>query len=123
FFSLIYAVLRNHYPEELGEKELYWHSSDNSVGGEGYDFYLDPQPDSDKLTIRYLVCDEPGMVYRTVETTMRDFVKAVIVANKQLLKQAADIRPDLMFDKDFSELLQEVLIIKEWFYRRYGESL
>jgi len=49
-------------------------------------------------------------------------VRAVIEANKRLLREAVEIWPDVMFDDEFVELLEEIAIMEKWFWERYGSE-
>jgi len=122
FFTQHYGALQFLFPETLGDKDLHIVPRDNNVVGEGFDNYLTLQPGSDRLSIRYWG-SEPGNVYHTIEVPLQQFVKAVVVANERLLREAAEIWPKVAQDNNYIELQEEIAIVKEWYRDRFGSVL
>jgi hypothetical protein len=122
FFTQHYGALQFLFPETLGDENVHINSRDSDIVGEGFEYSLTLQPESDSLSIRYWGRG-PGRVFHTIEVSLREFVEAIIEANKTLLKEAVEIWPDMLYDDDFVELLEEIAIMKEWFWERYGSVL
>lgn len=122
FFTQHYGALQFLFPETLGDKDLHIVTRDNNIVGEGFDYYLTLQPESDSLSIRYWG-SEPGNVYHKVEVPLQEFVKVIVVANERLLREAAEILPEVTQDDDYIELREEIAIVKEWYRKRYGATL
>jgi len=121
FFTQHYGALQFLFPETLGNENLHIAPRDNVIVGEVFEYSLTLQPGLDGLSIRYWGRG-PGRVFHTIEVPLREFVRAVIEANKRLLREAVEIWPDVMFDDEFVELLEEIAIMEKWFWERYGSE-
>lgn len=122
FFTQHYGALQFLFPETLGNEDLHIVSRDNIIVGEGFEYSLTLQPESDSFSIRYWGRG-PGRVFHTIEVPLREFVKVIVVANERLLREAAEILPEVTQDNDYIELQEEIAIVKEWYRDRYGAAL